>query len=335
MSSVNRQMSFSILLCAGLLSFAAGCQQTAGWACNTSGKMYYQRGQYAMARYKFQEAAMYDPNNPDYRHNLAMSLNKTGDPLGAERVLRENLTQVSAMHQPSYHSLAQMLVEQQRGAEAEQLLAGWSQTQPYVPESNVELAWIQRQNGNPAAAEQSLRNALRADPRHPTALAHLGQLYEDSGQPDRAAAMYQRSLATKWQQPQVQSRLQMVSSGTSPRVPTRSAMMMNPSMAPTMSAYGPAPMMSAAPSAWTVSSQPTPIGSSPIMAAAPSLGPTPDPTASALTAPVMAAPSPTIDPNSGIAFEAPLLAGPTIMPNADPAHAQPEMTAELPLVDPR
>jgi hypothetical protein len=49
----------------------------------------------------------------------------------------------------------------------------------------------------------------------------------------------------------------------------------------------------------------------------------------------MAAPSPTIDPNSGIAFEAPLLAGPTILPNGDPAHAQPEMTAELPLVDPR
>jgi hypothetical protein len=35
-----------------------------------------------------------------------------------------------------------------------------------------------------------------------------------------------------------------------------------------------------------------------------------------------------------LTFEAPVVAGPAMTPNADPAHAQPELTAELPLVEP-
>lgn len=318
MSSKKRSLSWRLLsFCSGIVLVAAGCQATGGWAFNNSGKAYYQRGNYAMARDEFRQAALADPGNPHYRHNLALAMKKTGDVQGAENVLRENLTRVSAVHQPTYHSLAQILLEQNRQGEAQELLTGWANTQPYVPEAQIELAWLQRQSGDIYGAERSLHRALQTNPQHPTAMAHLGQLYQDAGQPDRAATMYQRSLAVNMEQPQVKSRLQMLADGSARR--TQSGMMMNP-MATS------SPMMVSAPSPMgpMISQAPTPtIVSNPAMAAAPVMGPPP-----------MSLPSgsmQTID-SSGIQFEAPIVAGPALTPNADPAHT--ELAAELPLVEP-
>jgi len=319
MFCLNRYLSVvSITMFGGMvLSLASGCCATSGWIFNNSGCGYYSRGQYAMARDEFRRATIDAPNNPQYWHNLAMAMKQTGDVVGAEQVLRQNLTQVSAMHQPTYHSLAQILVEQNRHAEAQDLLTGWSQSQPYVTEAHVEMAWIQRETGNLPGAEQSLRQALQLNPRHPAALAHLGQLYQDSGQTDRAVSMYQRSLASKWGQPEVQSRMQLLADGSSRT--TRSAMMVNP-MQPSYAA-GPMPMMAMSPM-MTVSSTPMMTQAAPIMMTLPMPGPTPDP---ATSMPMMAS-------DSGMTFEQPIVIG--AMPNADPAHVQIEMTAELPLVAP-
>lgn len=234
-----------------LLLFNVGCHAANGWAMNRSGMKHYKRGNYAHARHQFSKAIADDPCNADYRHNLAMALQKQGDLAGAERILRHNLT-VDAMHQPTYHALAQVLVTEGRQAEAQDLIAGWAETQPYVPESNLELAWLQREVGNKAGAEQSLRNALKADPAHPTALAHLGQLYQESGRPDQAAAYYQRSLAAKWDQPEVKSRLTTIAESNSVnRMSRRSAMMQNPVAVPMMAYSEPMmvsqPMMSSQP----------------------------------------------------------------------------------------
>ncbi len=317
-----------VLLCGGLLPAIVGCQAASGWAYNNSGRAYYQRGNYAMARDEFHRAMVDDPQNPDYRHNLAMALKKSGDAPGAERILRQNLTTVSAMHQPSYHSLSQMLAEQNRHAEAQDLLQGWTVAQPYVPEAHVEMAWLQREMGNSAGAEQSLRHALQVDPRHPTAMAQLGQLYQDNGQPDRAAAMYQRSLATRWEQPQVQSRLKMIADGSSRNVSTtRSAMLLNPmTMQPASVVYaGPTPLANQQAPAMMMSQPPNAVPA--VMAAAPQLGSIPD-------AGLPGQPGPSGMISTPPQYEQPLMAGPVLMPNADPAHAQPEMTAELPVVDP-
>jgi hypothetical protein len=241
---------------------------------------------------------------------------KTGDTAGAEQILRENLNQVSAMHQPSYHTLSRLLMEQNRQGEAQQLVQSWSDTQPYLAQSHVELASINREMGNPVGAEQELQRALQIDPHSPSALANLGQLYEDRGQSNQAAMMYQRSLASRWAQPQVQSRLMSLNTrGGAPRSMTRSAMMQNPMVVqPTTFASAPSPAFASQP---VVSSTPTPTASgNSIMAAAPVLGPTPDPISS-----------------SGTTFEQPVIAG-SIIPNADPAHAHPEMTAEGPSLDP-
>ncbi len=159
-----------------------------------------------MAAVEFEKAVASTPSNPDYTANLARTRFKMGDTAGAEQIYRNTLT-ASPGHQPAYHGMAELLVAQGRQQEAAAMLSTWSATQPYVAESHLELAWLQKEMGQPDAAAQSLQQALQVNPGHPKALAHLGQIYQDQGQTNRAIAMYQQSLQADWQQPQVQSRL--------------------------------------------------------------------------------------------------------------------------------
>ena len=349
----------------GLLLITAGCNSTSGWVMNRSGMKQYQRGNFAQARYNFARAIADNPHNADYRHNLAMSLQKQGDAGAAETILRHNLT-LNAMHQPTYHSLAQILSTGGRTSEAQELLAGWEATQPYVPESHLEMAWLQREMGNTAGAEEALQSALKADPTHPTALAHLGQLYQQTGRSDLAVAYYQRSLTSKWDQPEVQSRLTTL---TEPNSLSRSAMMQNPAGGSLMTSV---PQMNSGPAMADgtpynmialedLNSNPQPRrlrrlrrgdenGS--MMAAYPL------PNFDAPTTAWM--PAGTIPGQSNIAFQAPeignetvfapqivgtgvssspmMASGPPMLPQTDPAHAMDsstvEMTASVPVVDP-
>ena len=358
---------FCRAIAVGLLLLTVGCNASNGWAMNRSGMKQYQRGNFAQARHQFARAIASDPRNPDFRHNLAMSIQKQGDPVAAETILRHNLT-IDAMHQPTYHSLAQVLTGMGRVPEAIDLVAGWAVTQPYVAEANLELAWLQREVGSIADAEQALMNALRADPTHPTALAHLGQLYQESGRTDQAVAYYQRSLASKWDQPEVQSRLAtLVEPESAGRRATRSALLQNsgsgqmlamgpmsPSMG-SMSLYGneqQAIALEDLPSnpkprrvsrrgiqdGSIIAAYPLPNFDSPTSAWAPtgtySSQPmtafqSPDITGQPMAAPQMA--------DSGYSPTPIAASGPILIPQADPAHfpgSAPELTASLPVVDP-
>lgn len=213
MSILRDRQAFAALVCTGLLTVLSGCGTMNGYVMNDSGRAYYERGNYAMARHEFQRAVMDNPNNPDYMANLASAMKKQGDLAGSERVYRQAL-HVDPTHQPSYHGLAELLVSQNRHAEAHDVLDTWAQTQPYSAPAQVEMAWYYRQTGNPQMAARSLQQALKADPNNATALAHLGQIYQDSGRPDQAVAFYQRSLHSDWYQPEVQSRLATIQGRT-------------------------------------------------------------------------------------------------------------------------
>jgi Flp pilus assembly protein TadD len=142
--------------------------------------------------------------------NLAKSRVRMGDAQNAEQYYRQALT-IDPSHQPSYHGLAELMVDQGRTQEAQAMMSTWAATQPYIAESHVELAWLQRETGNSQGAAQSLQQALQVNPNHATALAHMGQYYEEIGQTDEALEMYQNSLRADWNQPEVHSRLAAVS----------------------------------------------------------------------------------------------------------------------------
>lgn len=209
-----RWLSAARALClCGVLIWSAGCNSMHGWSTNRTGMRAYQDGNYAAAKDSFQKSLYDEPTNADYAHNLGAALKKTGDVDGAERAYRHALS-IDPSHQPAHHSLMMLLTEQGRTQEAHDVAQMWADTEPYLPESHIELAWLQRETGDMAGAEQSLKNALRIQPNHDVATAQLGDLYRTTGQNDRAVAMYQRSLQKNWFQPQVQSRLATMNSAS-------------------------------------------------------------------------------------------------------------------------
>lgn len=202
----SRPLPLTLVGFAILFATVSGCNYMSGHTANQMGKARYKMGNYSDAYYEFRRAVIDHPQNADFHHNLAASLNKQGNLVEAEKSYKQAL-QLDPAHQPSYHALARLMKDQGRVAEAKDLLHAWVDTQPYNAGSHIETAWLHRETGDIAAAEKSLKTALEVKPNHPIALAQLGQIYQETGQTDRAIAVYQRSLHNHWQQPQVRSRL--------------------------------------------------------------------------------------------------------------------------------
>jgi Tfp pilus assembly protein PilF len=194
-------------LCLAVFTFGlCGCNSVNGQMNNQMGLWAYQQGNYAAARENFQRAVVDNPQNPTFVYNLASATKHLGDLASAERIYMQAIS-VDRTHQPSYHGLAELLNEEGRQGEATTMIYSWANSQPRNAGAQVELAWIQRQTGDQPGAEQSLYRALAIRPDDPIATAQLGQIYQETGQTERAAAMYQRSLRSNWVQPEVETRL--------------------------------------------------------------------------------------------------------------------------------
>lgn len=184
----------------------SGCTSMMGNVANSSGMGYYERGNFVAAADEFQQALAAEPGNPDYLANLARTRLKMGDAHSAESLFRQALT-LSPSHQPSYRGLADLMVAQNRSAEAQAMLSTWSGSQPDNSEPLIEIARLHSQSGQMQQAQAALEKALQVNPGDPVALAAMGSFYEAGGRSDLAVGMYQQSLRSDWNQGQIHSRL--------------------------------------------------------------------------------------------------------------------------------
>ncbi|HUT12507.1 MAG TPA: tetratricopeptide repeat protein [Thermoguttaceae bacterium] len=215
----------SAVLAGCCLASAAGCGSFLAQARNGEGvRLFEQQARYHDALREFQEASYADPTDPTGYYNQARTYHQLGltgkdeaDLTRAEDMY--NLCLDVAEDYPSgfeardcYRGLAVLLAQQGRHDEAFRLIEGWADNRPDDPEAKIELARLCEEFGNQTEAETHLVDALKAEPHNARALAALGKISEEKGEPQQALRNYQRSLQSNRFQEQVASRVSVLQS---------------------------------------------------------------------------------------------------------------------------
>ena len=206
----------------GVLALAAGCSSFAGQGRNAEGVRLYQQGRYQEALRQFQEATYTDPIKSDGYYNLAATYHRLGLLEGRQSDLDQAESYYNQCldrdpnHCECYRGLAVLLAEQSRNEEAFRLLEGWADRQSGSADAEIELARLFQEFGDRPAAKEHLIEAIQVEPDNPRALAALGKIREDLGEPEQALVNYQRSLWHDRFQPQVASRIAALRSTTAP-----------------------------------------------------------------------------------------------------------------------
>jgi tetratricopeptide (TPR) repeat protein len=204
------------------LGFAAlgGCQLISQ-GHNAEGVRMYQQAYYEGALQQFQRALDADPANPDSyynlgatHHQLAKLHKRDADYAQAESYYNQCIDK-SPNHEECYRGLAVLLVDRGHADQAQQLLTLWSQRSPNLPGPRIELARLNEELGDKAAAQRELIEAVTIDPHNPRALTALGRLREQSGDTGQALTNYQRSLQFNRNQPEVAARVAALQGATS------------------------------------------------------------------------------------------------------------------------
>ena len=206
------------LLAACFLCSALGCgMNSRGY--NAAGVRMYQQGQYGGALREFQQAIYTDPANADGYYNLAATLHKQGlqtnnptDLEQAERYYNQCLDHLPE-HRDAHRGLAVLLVEQNRSEEAFRLVEGWCMRNPGSSDAKVELGRLYQEFGDRDAAKEHLLEALAINANDSRALAALGRIHEETGNPTQALSAYQRSLYHNRFQPEVSARVAALQPG--------------------------------------------------------------------------------------------------------------------------
>ena len=212
-SSAARMLTL-IALCGSLI----GCSWSAQSA-NLSGVRSFQQGQYQAADSYFRQAIQADPHNADGYYNLAANFHRQWKLHGRQTDLAQAETNYQQCvvrnpnHADCYRGWGVLMVEQGRAQDAFNLLEQWAANSPANPEPRIELARLYEEFGDKETAKNRLIDAIALAPQNSRALAALGKLREESGDPVQALANYQRSLAHNQNQPQVAARVAALQAG--------------------------------------------------------------------------------------------------------------------------
>jgi tetratricopeptide (TPR) repeat protein len=173
---------------------------------NDDGLYLFQRGDYRQARDTFQAALELAPNDLTLRYNLAQSCEKLGDAGKAEKLYQECLGR-DANNVECRYALCALLVRQGRREEATRMVEDWLAREPARGDAYALDGWLWHETGDLPRAQSRLQQAVQFDPGNVKALTELGLVYESLRRPDRALALYERSLQREPDQPAVIERV--------------------------------------------------------------------------------------------------------------------------------
>jgi tetratricopeptide (TPR) repeat protein len=142
------------------------------------------KNDYKGALETYEAALKLAPRDSDIYYQIGRCQEKLGNHPRAETAYKTCL-EITPGNIPARHALVGLLVNDQRRDEAHRQVNAWLTSNP----GNAE-----------ALAEDGY---LASDPREVLALTSLGQVYERLSRPDRALALYERSLSARPDQPEV------------------------------------------------------------------------------------------------------------------------------------
>jgi Tfp pilus assembly protein PilF len=173
---------------------------------NNDGLHLFQQGDYPHARECFQAALKLAPEDVSLRYNLAESYERMGKLGEAEKLYQECL-QRDPNHADCRQALCVLLVRQGRRDEAVQMVEAWLTREPTRSDAYALDGWLQHQVGDLPQAQGRLQQALKFDPNNTRALTELALVYESLSSPERALALYERSLDVERNQSEVIDRV--------------------------------------------------------------------------------------------------------------------------------
>ena len=161
---------------------------------NDDGVSMFARGDFSAARDSFEAALTLTPQDPALLYNLGQCNDRLGDWRKAEQYYLTCL-QVSPTHRDARQAQASILYRTGRTQEANQMIMEWLEQQPNLADAYVLDAWRLRQDKALPQAQGRLQQALALEPNNRRALVEMGIIYEMLAMPERALALYERSLA--------------------------------------------------------------------------------------------------------------------------------------------
>ncbi len=197
------------VLIAGLLLTISACADPAQERLseyNRDGLLLYSKGSYDHARETFEAALALKPGDPNILYNLGRCYERLGQAVLAEARYNDCL-RVAPDHAECHHALVVLLAETGRRDEAVRSAEAWLTARPDLAAPYAVDGWLWHQFGDLPRAQGRLQQALEHDSRDTHALNELALVYEDMHRPDRAAALYERSLDYRPDQPDVKARL--------------------------------------------------------------------------------------------------------------------------------
>lgn len=160
------------------------------------------KNDYKGALETYEAALKLAPRDSDIYYQIGRCQEKLGNHPRAETAYKTCL-EITPGNIPARHALVGLLVNDQRRDEAHRQVNAWLTSNPGNAEALAEDGYLALVDGDLPRAQAQLQLALASDPREILALTSLGQVYERLSRPDRALALYERSLSARPDQPEV------------------------------------------------------------------------------------------------------------------------------------